>query len=31
MASQMPVHVKIGDPAYGGDAIGKITLNLIIQ
>ena len=27
----MPIHVKMGDPAYGGYAIGKRTLNLIIQ
>ena len=25
------IHVKMGDPAYGGHAIGKRTLNLIIQ
>ena len=24
----MPIHVKMGDPAYGGYAIGKRTLNL---
>ena len=27
----MPIHVKMGDPAYGGHAIGKRTLNLIIH
>ena len=27
----MSKYVKMGDPAYGGHAIGKRTLNLIIQ
>ena len=31
LACQMPIHVKMGDPAYGGHAIGKRTLNLIIH
>ena len=26
-----PIHLKIHEPAYGGHAIGKRTLNLIIQ
>ena len=29
LACQPPIHVKIGDPTYGGQAIGKRTLNLI--
>ena len=31
MACQMPIHVKLGDTAYGVHAIGKKTLILIIQ
>ena len=31
LAYWIPIHVKMGDPAYGGHAIGKRTLNLIIH
>ena len=31
LACWPPIHGKMSDPAYGGHAIGKRTLNLIIQ
>ena len=31
MLTPNPIHVKMGDPAYGGHAIRKRTLNFIIQ
>ena len=31
LACWPPIHGKMGDPTYGGHAIGKRTLNLIIQ